>query len=168
MVPPPFQEIYGKYITERSYDCYGMFGGYDVYDLVALWNRDSVSVESLGEKPTIDRFGGLYPFEKENLKKQGLSDEEIEAKDLAQKQEYLERALARYKNQLKMLEDFKHGKPDETMVETYGDDYLRIIGIDIACDDEQNATLMFPIKITSKPMDYDDAKASKSDPYQGL
>lgn len=39
LVPPPFQSKYGKYIKETCYDGYGDMGGYDVYDLVAEWNK---------------------------------------------------------------------------------------------------------------------------------
>lgn len=50
-----------------------------------------------------------------------------------------------------------------------GDDAAdRCIGIDIACYDEQNASLRFPIKIThDSEAVYEDCEPSKSDPYQG-
>lgn len=44
---------------------------------------------------------------------------------------------------------------------------LRWLGIVIACYDEDNFALEYPIKITSKPMEYEKAKVSKSDPNQG-
>lgn len=44
---------------------------------------------------------------------------------------------------------------------------LRDLGIDIACYDEQNAKLPYPIKITSKPMAYDEVGPSLADPGQG-
>lgn len=47
------------------------------------------------------------------------------------------------------------------------DDRIRRIGIDIACYDEDNAALKYPIKITSKPMEYSEAEPSISDPDQG-
>ena len=44
---------------------------------------------------------------------------------------------------------------------------LRWLGIILACYDEDNFALEYPIKITSKEMDYNDVKASESDPNQG-
>lgn len=44
---------------------------------------------------------------------------------------------------------------------------LRWLGIIIACYDKDNFALEYPIKITSKPMKYEDAKPSKRDPKQG-
>ena len=39
LVPKEFQSEYGVRIKETCYDGYGHFGGYDVFDLVADWNR---------------------------------------------------------------------------------------------------------------------------------
>lgn len=44
---------------------------------------------------------------------------------------------------------------------------VRELGIILACYDEDNFRLKYPIKITSKEMDYALAKPSKSDPDQG-
>lgn len=44
---------------------------------------------------------------------------------------------------------------------------LRWLGIIMACYDEDNFALEYPIKITTKEMDYEEAKPSKSDPKQG-
>lgn len=46
---------------------------------------------------------------------------------------------------------------------------LRNIGIDIACYDEDNSSLMYPIKIASKmpKMPYEEFPASDADPDQG-
>ena len=44
---------------------------------------------------------------------------------------------------------------------------LRLLGIVIACYDEDNFVLQYPIKITSKEMDYECVKPSKGDPCQG-
>lgn len=50
-----------------------------------------------------------------------------------------------------------------------GDDEAdRYVGIDIACYDEQNEGLQYPIKITHDPdAVYEDCKPSPSDPNQG-
>lgn len=44
---------------------------------------------------------------------------------------------------------------------------LRWLGIIMACYDEDNFALEYPIKITSKEMDYEDVFASETDPNQG-
>jgi hypothetical protein len=54
------------------------------------------------------------------------------------------------------------------MAEKYNDDYLREIGIDIACYDYQNKNLKYPIKITyNANAVYENCKYSKGDPNQG-
>ena len=44
---------------------------------------------------------------------------------------------------------------------------FRHIGVEIACYNEQNSRLPFPIKVASKPTLYHAWPASKDDPYQG-
>lgn len=44
---------------------------------------------------------------------------------------------------------------------------LRWLGIIMACYDEDNFALEYPIKITSKEMDYEEVFASETDPNQG-
>lgn len=39
-IPKKFRENGNRTIFEKSYDGYGMFGGEDVYELVADWNRE--------------------------------------------------------------------------------------------------------------------------------
>lgn len=72
-----------------------------------------------------------------------------------------------YKKVLLRNKDFANNVPDNVMKEKYGRNYLREIGIDIACYDEDNAVLKYPIKITTKEMEYEDVKPSLSDPNQG-
>lgn len=43
---------------------------------------------------------------------------------------------------------------------------LRWLGIVMACYDEDNFALEYPIKITTREMDYKDARASEGDPNQ--
>jgi hypothetical protein len=60
------------------------------------------------------------------------------------------------------INDFKNyyeGKP--TICEA------RWLGIILGCGDETNFSLKYPIKITTKEMDYSKAKPSKRDPNQG-
>lgn len=45
------------------------------------------------------------------------------------------------------------------------DDECRMLGIDIACDN--NSDLKYPIKITAQPMAYKNAEPSDNDPNQG-
>lgn len=100
LVPKEFQEEYGKYIEEKEYEGYGVFGNEDMYSLVAKWNVP------------------------EQCKKEG-----------------------------KLLEN----------------DDLRSIGIDIACYDEQNAKLKYPIKIVeNKNLRYEDVLPSKNALDQGF
>lgn len=66
------------------------------------------------------------------------------------------------------LLDYKDGVSDRVMKEKYGDDFKRNIGIDIACYDEQNFTIPYPIKITHDANAvYEECTPSKSDPNQG-
>ena len=44
---------------------------------------------------------------------------------------------------------------------------LRWLGIVMACYDEDNFALEYPIKITTKEMEYENARPSESDPNQG-
>lgn len=99
LVPEDWQDEFGEYYKESDYEGYGVFGGRDVYALVAIWNRPE------------------------------------DCKD---------------ENGAWMCDDAIRGK-----------------GIDIACYDDQNAALKYPIKITSEPMRYADAAPSKGDPNQG-
>ena len=57
------------------------------------------------------------------------------------------------------LQNYDEGKPIDCE--------LRWLGIVLACYDEDNESLKYPIKITSKPMKYKDVNPSKSDPNQG-
>lgn len=167
LVPSPFQEMYGKAIYESCYDGYGHFGGYDVYELIAEWNKGFLSKDMLRAAPKLENYGGLYSFEKESLRKQGVSEEEIEERDLAQREHFYKLALGRYENSINRLNDYRNGVTGKEMLMKYGKDWKREIGIDIACYDDQNASIPYPIKITSKEMDYEVVNPSKGDPNQG-
>ena len=126
LVPQPFQEKYGEYIYEDCYDGYGHFGRYDIYILIAEWNRDFI--------PEICR-------RIKNSEWVSTSKNEI--------------------GEIKLLQKYyKRGEEIEY-------EEMRNIGILMACYDEDNAALLYPIKITSKPMAYEEAEASLSDPDQG-
>lgn len=113
----------GGHIEEPCYDGYGNFGGNDVYDLVADWNKEMI--------PEIVRRirKGSWVCTKEE------SD--------------CEKLMAFYND------------------EPYSCD-KRWLGILMACYDEDNASLEYPIKITYDPNAvYENCKPSPSDPDQG-
>lgn len=122
LVPPPFQNKYGKAIYESCYDGYGRFGGYDVLELILEWNKEMI--------PEIIR----------RIKNDNWHCHTRES-DITNLQNYYE------------------GK-DITCE-------LRHLGIIMACYDEDNFALEYPIKITSAEMEYKYANPSKSDPNQG-
>jgi len=67
-----------------------------------------------------------------------------------------------------LFADFNGGVDDETMRERYGAEWKRTMGIVLACHDEDNANLRYPIKITHDPTAvYEWCAPSKSDPDQG-
>lgn len=145
LVPEEFRGTYGDKIKENAYNGYGSFGGVDAYELVALMNRDYLTKEHL-----------IVP------KREEYSDKGIT-------EGYFESAMRRYEARCKKLADFTNKElSDVQMQEKYGNDYLREIGIDIACYDEQNAVLKYPIKITYNPdAVYEKCPYSLGDPDQG-
>ena len=161
------KEFGGGYIHESEYDGYGNFGGHDIYDLVAEWNKDYITEDDI-RKPERHRYGGLWDSEIENLKRNGFSDAAIKKADEEKIDEHYQAALYRYNSKIEKLKDFQAGKSDEYMTETYGDDWKRCLGIDVACYDKQNAGLKYPIKIThNKNLTYENTGFSASDPDQG-
>lgn len=141
LVPEEFKNTYGAHIKEECYDGYGHFGGFDVMELVALWNRNHVGVENLRTPGDPKRYAGA---------------------------EWYQKAVERYKNKCERLKDWVRGASWETMEEKYGPDFLRKIGIDIACYDDQNAALEYPIKIThDEKAVYEECEPSNGDEHQG-
>ena len=137
------QEFGGGHIVESYYEGYGDFGGHDIYDLVADWNKKTMTIGNLeGIEPSgWDYDGG---------------------------EKYYLAAVNRYGEKVNRFIDFKNGMSDKKMKEQYGDNYKRMIGIDIACYDKQNAALKYHIKITyDKNAIYENCEPSLSDPNQG-
>ena len=135
------EEFGGGHIKEECYDGYGNFGGKDIFDLVALWNRKYIDENNLRKAPQLEDY---------------------------REKEYYDSAVIRYKQSIQRLKDFSEGVSESKMIDKYGDEYLRSIGIDIACYDEQNASLKYPIKITyDKDAVYEDCEPSRGDPNQG-
>ena len=113
------------YIEETNYDGYGTFGGKDAYELVAEWNRQDISdifAKKYGEYGIDGNIDVIYEFATMFCK--GISDEEItqKAKEMADS-----------------------GKIQRYLVF----DWKREIGIEIACDPDNNAALKYPLKITA-------------------
>ena len=122
LVPKAFQHKYGKVIHESCYEGYGEFGGYDVYDLIAEWNKDCI--------PEIIRRATNGTW----------------------------RCPIKEKDANSLLAYYRGEKIDCE---------LRWLGIIMACYDDDNFALEYPIKITSRPMEYEQADASRGDPDQG-
>lgn len=140
LVPKEFGK---ENILEQCYDGYGNFGNHDIYDLVADWNKNYITIENL-IKPDRKRYGN-HPED----------------------EEFFKAALEEYEKRCKALEDFKV-LPDKEMKEKYGNEFKRKIGISIACYNEQNAVLKYPIKIARlKNSVYEECSPSDSDPNQG-
>lgn len=138
------EEFGGGHIVESCYDGYGHIGINDVYEIVADWNR-------------------------KNLTKDAIRAPKREQWDPTPKgQEWYEKAIKRYEFQCQRIQDFANGKPDSYMSKKYGYDWKREIGIDIACYDEDNARLKYPIKIAeNEDSVYEKCRPSKDDPKQG-
>lgn len=163
------QDFGGGNIKETYYDGYGNFGGYDIYELVADWNKNDLDGLTFTELKQPDRldYSGLYSWEILDLMKSGLSRDEIDKINNAKRDEQFSRALKRYDFDKSMVRDFSALSDDE-MIERYGDEYKRELGILIACYDEDNKKLKYPIKITyDANAVYEDCKPSLGDPNQG-
>lgn len=140
----------------------------DLYEFVATWNKEYLSEDLLKPAPKLEDFGGIYDFIKDELRKEGKSEEEIKELELKEKKEGLSIAMGRRQWILSAMKDYQNDVPAKVMEERYGDDWLREIGIAIAGVDEQNASLPYPIKIVSDPcITYEEAMPSMSDPNQG-
>ena len=136
----------GSRIFEPAYDCYGHFGGKDIFDLVADWNKGRITPEMI-DLP--DRSGWS-------------PDEEGEM--------WYRKAMGRYYRLLCMVYDFQSGMDDAAMASRYGQDWKRTIGIAItgAGDYVKNSSLPYPLKVCMyESTAYEEAGASSDDPHQG-
>ena len=128
------REFGGGHIKETCYDGYGHFGGHDIFDLVADWNREYFS-----ENPN-----HVFPY----------SNTQIKDKDWYEF--YADLNLTREEVVEKTKE--KTGRFFE----------WRYIGIALSCYDEDNESLVYPIKITyDETAKYEWNTPSDSDPNQG-
>jgi len=135
----------GPSIFEPCYDGYGRFNGEDAYDLVADWNRSF-----LAKNPDY-----LVPQHGSWLKADGT----------------WEKAEALPVSEFKWYKAYANLSLNREEVVKEADLYeYRYIGIDIACYDDQNAKLPFPIKVCKDPanaIQYYQLPASENDPNQG-
>lgn len=135
---------HGGFILERCYDGYGIFDGHDIYDLVVDWNKEFLTTDLL-KKPRRSDY---------------MSGEDGDRR--------YRHWLADYEKSCGAMKDFISGVPEDEITKKYGSEWKRWLGIQIACYDEENAALRYPIKICrTRPKDYDSLPASKSDPNQG-
>lgn len=167
-------EFGGGHIAQYSYGGYGYFAGYDIYDLIADWNKNYItdelidSLESLKQPKKEQFWGGLYDWDIEKLLAEGKTPEEIEAIKDKNRTKYYTAEVNRIERRINRLKDFRAGLDEEKMIDRYGEDYKREIGIDLACYDEDNRRIKYAIKITfDEASTYEARKPSKSDPKQG-
>ena len=168
LVPKEFRKKFGVRISESSYDGYGHFGGYDIHELIAEWNRFYLSTELLGEKPAFDEYGGLESYEKEYLVREGFSKEEIARKDLEKQQENYENAIANRNYTAALMDEYKCGESHTNLSKKYGKDWLSDIGNAIDSSFGKNNALKYPIKVTYDGTAlYEDCEPSVGDSGQG-
>lgn len=150
------KEFGGGHIVEHCYDGYGNFGGHDIFDLVATWNR-----KVLANKPNF-----IFPY--------AVCRAKYISENYKWDSEYSERIDIQLRNK-DWYEAYSNLElTDKEVVETNKEKLgnwrseWRMIGIDLACYDEDNEALPFPIKITyDKHACYELCSPSKSDPNQG-
>ena len=138
----------GKVIICSSYNGYGSFGGHDIYELVANWNRKYLaSHPEHGIPSKIDYLKGHPDYK----------DKRTKVSEMAWYPYYANLSLS----PAEVVEQTKSACNWEFFE-------YRQIGIDIACYDEDNEALPYPIKICKNANGgYDSFPASKSDPEQG-
>lgn len=144
----------GAVIATDCYDGYGHFGpneDVDVYDAVADWNRAYLAAHP---DYLIPQYGRIW-------------DEELRSYVDSAPKKISEEPWWPYYSDLSL----SHKDIEKAMKETTTDRYweYRYIGIAIACYDDQNAKLPYPIKISSvDTIPYDELPPSNGDPHQGL
>ena len=147
----------GTFICEPSYETYGIFDGKDIYDLVVDWNRKFIAENPDHLLPHVHCWTKDGALVRTTYRLKDFPWYPIVA-DLSIPFEDLHDALiAHLKKELG--DKFAPYRTE-----------IRNIGIDIACYDEDNASLPYPIKITSKKTGicYEELPPSKWDPEQGL
>ena len=138
----------GAPLKETEYEGYGVFGGQDIYDLVADWNRKYLSEHPEFIVPQCGRMWNKEAGAWVPVPAKKVSDFEWY---------YLYADLSKTRKDIEQEMRGLRGRLWE----------YRYIGIDIACYDIQNAVLPYPIKLVENPVPYAAAAASKGDPCQG-
>lgn len=156
------EEFGGGHIYERCYDGYGNFGDNDVYELVADWNR-----RYLKEHPdfriqsSIEQIKyGIRRLQESYIKAGMEIPDNIRIPDDVEEYGMKVSSFSWYDDycDLSMTKEEFQKKNGE----------YRGVGIDLACYDEDNAALPYPIKITHDPdLKYEDCEPSLMDPNQG-
>ena len=155
-------------ITEPEYEGYGKFQDEDVYDLVADWNREYLSrnpqfmLAPSTAYTMYDAKGRLIHAITSIYEDNSIPAISIPVEWKKWYKVYANLSLSREDvvRQMREMEDREGTTP-------YFE--YRNIGIDIACGNERNAALPFPIKICSKKtgLDYRTLPPSQNDPRQG-
>lgn len=168
------KEFGGGSHKESCYDGYGHFNGVDAYEAVALWNKNYIDCKNYSskclDKPDYDECMKDVPFwELTDDEKKDITNPVVQQKIKDINYKRYQRYMAYYDMEVERLKDFCLGTfSDEELRAKYGSDYLRLIGITIACYDEDNAALKYPIKIThSANAIYEECEPSPGDPDQG-
>ena len=141
-------------INVDMYEDYGVFGTEDIYCLVADWNRKWIS-----EHPDFVRPHSIE-YAKNNPKYPARP-----LKEMSWWPFYSDLSLSRSEVVRRWAEKVNFGKEkcDRVLVE------YRQIGIDIACYNDDNAALPYPIKIAKNPDSvYEECPPSIGDPDQGF
>lgn len=137
----------GEPLFEKRYDGDGRFGGQDIYELVADWNRSFLAthpdfpIHQHGQIRVGDACCPTPPKRVETFPWYSLYA------DMTKSRKDIEREL------------YESGTPFWE---------YRHIGIEIASGNERNFSLRFPIKLVEVPALYEETSASKIDPYQGF
>ena len=169
LVPRAFRNKYGVRIGESCYDGYGRFGGYDLFELIAEWNRAYLTTGMQGKLPELSEYGGLESYEKAALKNKGLSDEEISVMDAKKQHEYFENAVAEWQRIDTLMNLYSYGADDEYLTKEFGEDFLSDIGSAITGSYDTDVALKYPVKITyDGTAIYEQCGSSERDNEQGF
>lgn len=136
----------GSFIYETEYDGYGHFGGHDIYELVVDWNR-----KDLWKYISHSHNNRVIWKRNDILIALAAMESDENAQSVA--------------NKLYDFDMINEGQVNDNF--DMRNNWKRIIGIHIACYDEDNAKLKYPIKITTEECNYNQLPASKGDPNQG-
>ncbi len=163
------KEFGGGHIETYHYDGHGNFDSVNIHRTVASWNKSSLNEAMLEKPPKREKYCGLWDYEKDELREAGKTEEEIREANERERDKQYEAELTRRRNRLKAMEDYKNLSPEEFKA-VYDDplETIRLIGVFIACHDEGDVSIPFPIKVTyDEKAVYEDCPPSKDDPKQG-